>query len=158
MAKKKNTTLTSSSSSDEEELNLKPSSLARISKKRKKKSTKQQDHEEENDALLLDEVHVQSCTKPTSLEAISSLLPKQRKQYTIQQKREKWSDEEHDRFMEAITQFGRDWKKVEEYIGTKTRKQIRSHAQKHFEKMRKNGEEFPAPRAKKKSSRPYPSK
>jgi len=149
MAKKKNTT-----SSDEEELNLK-ASPARISKKRKKKSTKQH-KEEENDALLLME-EVQSI-KPTSLEAISSLLPKQRKQYTIQQKREKWSDEEHDRFMEAISQFGRDWKKVEEFIGTKTRKQIRSHAQKHFEKMRKNGEEFPAPRAKKKSSRPYPSK
>ena len=89
---------------------------------------------------------------------LTQVLPKQRKEYTIQQKREKWSDEEHDKFVEAIRIFGRDWKKVEEFITTKTRKQIRSHAQKHFEKMKKTGEEFPAPRAKKKNSKPYPSK
>lgn len=28
--------------------------------------------------------------------------------------------------------FGKDWKKVEDYIGTRTGAQIRSHAQKYF--------------------------
>ncbi|KAG2387284.1 hypothetical protein C9374_001616 [Naegleria lovaniensis] len=100
-----------------------------------------------------------SITLTQPLEAtLSQVLPKQRKEYTIQQKREKWSDDEHEKFLEAIRIHGRDWKKVEDFIGTKTRKQIRSHAQKHFEKMKKNGEEFPKPRAKRKSLKPYPSK
>nr|CAG4708506.1 unnamed protein product [Naegleria fowleri] len=100
-----------------------------------------------------------SITLAQPLEAtLSQVLPKQRKEYTIQQKREKWSEEEHEKFLEAIRIHGRDWKKVEDFIGTKTRKQIRSHAQKHFEKMKKNGEEFPKPRAKRKSLKPYPSK
>lgn len=83
---------------------------------------------------------------------------KPRKQYTIQRKREKWTKEEHRKFMEAIEKFGRNWKKVEEHVHTKSRKQIRSHAQKHFDKLKKMGMNFPPPRAKKKAIHPYPSR
>mmetsp|Transcript_17443 Transcript_17443/g.16648 ORF Transcript_17443/g.16648 Transcript_17443/m.16648 type:complete len:90 (-) Transcript_17443:805-1074(-) len=40
--------------------------------------------------------------------------------------------------------FGKDWKKVEEYIGTRTGAQIRSHAQKYFQRIEKelNGEDI----------------
>jgi SHAQKYF class myb-like DNA-binding protein len=88
----------------------------------------------------------------------ASFVPKIRKQYTIQRKREKWTKEEHEKFLKGIELHGRNWKAVEEMVQTKTRKQIRSHAQKHFEKLKKQGISFPAARAKKKALHPYPSK
>lgn len=48
----------------------------------------------------------------------------------------KWTEEEHQRFLEAIELFGNIWKKVETYIGTRSTAQIRSHAQKHFRRLR----------------------
>ena len=38
---------------------------------------------------------------------------------------EKWSDEEHARFVEAIEKFGRDWGKIVAHIGTRTVAQVR---------------------------------
>jgi SHAQKYF class myb-like DNA-binding protein len=48
----------------------------------------------------------------------------------------KWTEEEHQKFLEAIELYGNIWKKVEAYIGTRTPAQIRSHAQKHFRRLR----------------------
>jgi len=31
----------------------------------------------------------------------------------------RWSDEEHRRFKEAIKIYGKDWKKVTQYVGTR---------------------------------------
>ena len=42
----------------------------------------------------------------------------------------RWTSEEHRLFLEAIEIYGRDWKKVETYVGTRTSTQARSHAQK----------------------------
>lgn len=42
----------------------------------------------------------------------------------------RWSPEEHKKFLEAIELYGRDWKKVQDYVGTRTSTQARSHAQK----------------------------
>ncbi|XP_040380425.1 protein REVEILLE 6-like [Oryza brachyantha] len=64
---------------------------------------------------------------------------KTRKPYTITRPRERWSGEEHDRFLHALMLFGRDWKRIEGFVATKTATQIRSHAQKHFLKARKFG-------------------
>uniref|UniRef100_A0A0D9WD54 Uncharacterized protein n=1 Tax=Leersia perrieri TaxID=77586 RepID=A0A0D9WD54_9ORYZ len=64
---------------------------------------------------------------------------KRRKPYTITRPRERWSDEEHNRFLHALMMFGRDWKRIELFVATKTAIQIRSHAQKHFLKARKFG-------------------
>ena len=50
----------------------------------------------------------------------------------------RWSKEEHKKFIEAIIKFGNDWKEVQAYINTRTSTQARSHAQKFFEKIKKN--------------------
>jgi SHAQKYF class myb-like DNA-binding protein len=49
----------------------------------------------------------------------------------------RWTKEEHQSFVEAIKLHGKNWKKVEEYVGTRTGAQIRSHAQKFFLKLEK---------------------
>ncbi|XP_066322228.1 protein REVEILLE 6-like isoform X2 [Miscanthus floridulus] len=60
----------------------------------------------------------------------------------------------------AFHSFDRDWKKIEAFVGSKTVIQIRSHAQKYFLKVQKNGtsEHIPPPRPKRKAAHPYPQK
>lgn len=41
------------------------------------------------------------------------------------------------KFVEALKKFGKQWKKVEDYIQTRSGAQIRSHAQKYFLKIQK---------------------
>ncbi|XP_028770417.1 protein REVEILLE 6 isoform X2 [Neltuma alba] len=88
------------------------------------------------------------------------LSKKIRKPYTITKSRESWTEQEHDKFLEALQLFDRDWKKIEAFVGSKTVIQIRSHAQKYFLKVQKNGtsEHVPPPRPKRKAAHPYPQK
>ncbi|CAL0302202.1 unnamed protein product [Lupinus luteus] len=98
------------------------------------------------------------------------VVVKIRKPYTITKQRERWTDEEHNRFLEALKLYGRAWQRIEEHIGTKTAVQIRSHAQKFFSKLEKEALvkgistghaldiEIPPPRPKRKPSNPYPRK
>ncbi|KAJ3686727.1 hypothetical protein LUZ61_015891 [Rhynchospora tenuis] len=53
------------------------------------------------------------------------------KPYMITRPHDRWTSEEHERFLEALLLFGRDWKKIEDFI--------RSHAQKYFLKVQKIG-------------------
>ncbi|XP_061969466.1 protein LATE ELONGATED HYPOCOTYL-like [Populus nigra] len=98
------------------------------------------------------------------------LVIKTRKPYTITKQRERWTEEEHNRFLEALKLYGRAWQRIEEHIGTKTAVQIRSHAQKFFSKLEKEAVakgvpigqaleiDIPPPRPKRKPSNPYPRK
>ncbi|KAL2334324.1 hypothetical protein Fmac_015537 [Flemingia macrophylla] len=93
---------------------------------------------------------------------------KVRKPYTITKQREKWTEEEHQKFLEALKLYGRGWRQIEEHIGTKTAVQIRSHAQKFFSKVVRESEgsaessiqpiNIPPPRPKRKPLHPYPRK
>ncbi|XP_009335251.2 protein LATE ELONGATED HYPOCOTYL [Pyrus x bretschneideri] len=95
---------------------------------------------------------------------------KARKPYTITKQRERWTEEEHNRFLDALKLYGRAWQRIEEHIGTKTAVQIRSHAQKFFSKLEKEAHnkgvpmgqsidiDIPPPRPKRKPSNPYPRK
>ena len=45
----------------------------------------------------------------------------------------RWTEAEHQLFLEGLDLFGRDWRQIEEHIGgSRTCSQIRSHAQKYF--------------------------
>ena len=48
-----------------------------------------------------------------------------------------WTDLEHEKFLEGIRLFGKDWRRLKTHIGTRSEAQIRSHAQKYFFKMHK---------------------
>lgn len=104
--------------------------------------------------------NLSSASVSVSASASEDSSKKIRKPYTITKSRESWSEQEHDKFLEALQLFDRDWKKIEAFVGSKTVIQIRSHAQKYFLKVQKNGtrEHVPPPRPKRKASHPYPQK
>lgn len=51
----------------------------------------------------------------------------------------RWTHLEHLIFLACIIHFGRDWKKIELYVQTRSSAQARSHAQKVLKKMDKAG-------------------
>jgi|UniRef100_K3WN97 SHAQKYF class myb-like DNA-binding protein len=47
-----------------------------------------------------------------------------------------WSREEHDRFLDAIKLYPQGpWRQITEYIGTRSVRQVQTHAQKYHEKV-----------------------
>jgi SHAQKYF class myb-like DNA-binding protein len=49
----------------------------------------------------------------------------------------RWTQEEHVKFVEAMFLYGNEWKRVQEYIKTRSSTQARSHAQKFFIRLKK---------------------
>ena len=49
----------------------------------------------------------------------------------------RWTEEENIKFVEGVLMYGNDWKKIPQYIGSRTTTQIKSHAQKFLIKSKK---------------------
>mmetsp|Transcript_34533 Transcript_34533/g.62984 ORF Transcript_34533/g.62984 Transcript_34533/m.62984 type:complete len:242 (-) Transcript_34533:567-1292(-) len=49
----------------------------------------------------------------------------------------RWTPEEHNLFLKALSIHGKNWKTVAQFVGTRSVVQVRTHAQKHFLKMAK---------------------
>ena len=49
----------------------------------------------------------------------------------------RWTNEEHNKFVEGILKYGNEWKKVQNIIKTRSSTQARSHAQKFFLRLKK---------------------
>ena len=47
-----------------------------------------------------------------------------------------WNQSEHNKFIEALYIHNCEWKKIKEYLGNRTRNQIRSHSQKFFLRLK----------------------
>ncbi|CDF33458.1 unnamed protein product [Chondrus crispus] len=71
-----------------------------------------------------------------------------------------WTSAEHDRMLEGLRLFKRDWAKVTSFVGTRSAAQVRSHAQKYFDRVARDKTDDYVPRArpKRKSATPYPRK
>jgi SHAQKYF class myb-like DNA-binding protein len=53
----------------------------------------------------------------------------------------RWTSEEHQLFLNGLDSYGKEWKKIAELIKTRTVVQIRTHAQKYFQKVAKAREQ-----------------
>ncbi len=77
--------------------------------------------------ILSSDTRVQRSSGPLSVLGVSglplgllhrrlrlcTLCQQTRKPYTISKQRERWTDEEHQRFLEGIKLYGRAWPKIE---------------------------------------------
>lgn len=62
--------------------------------------------------------------------------PEQEQAYPQEGKKSgRWTMDEHFRFLEALQRFGKEWKRVQQHVGTRSSTQARSHAQKFFVKL-----------------------
>ena len=65
---------------------------------------------------------------------IKRIKNREKKSYSLNSGR--WSFKEHIQFIEAIAEYGKNWKKVQKHIGSRSSTQTRSHAQKFLLKLK----------------------
>jgi SHAQKYF class myb-like DNA-binding protein len=69
-------------------------------------------------------------------EGIKTVLDKRKKKQNANINRGKWTKSEHEEFLKGYQKYGNNWKKIsEEYVPTRTKIQLASHAQKYFERI-----------------------
>ena len=61
---------------------------------------------------------------------------KNKKLENINSKEGRWTEDEHNKFLEGLVKYGTVWKKIKTLIKTRTSVQVRSHAQKFYLKMK----------------------
>lgn len=65
----------------------------------------------------------------------------------------RWSDHEHMVFLEGLKTYGKQWKTIAGMIGTRSVVQVRTHAQKYFQKMERKNQGVNMPKTKSKPER-----
>ncbi|EFC44047.1 predicted protein [Naegleria gruberi] len=106
-------------------------------------------HEDEEDDEALERSLTNSsltttCKKNPSFENVEFVTPKRKSNRGRKPKPKKvnvsegpWTEEEHDLFMLGYEECGKNWSKIaDEYVPSRSRTQIASHAQKYFRKQR----------------------
>ena len=93
---------------------------------------------------------VPSAPNPTTTAVTGAARPKSKKKKSQSgegaagENTGRWTAEEHRLFLQGLEQHGKGWKKIASLIKSRTVVQIRTHAQKYFQKLakaRQNGEE-----------------
>lgn len=86
-------------------------------------------------------IHISASNIPSTSSAPSSSSKKSNPDLTIvetgQEHTGRWTREEHNAFLSALQQYGKEWKKVAAKVKTRTVVQTRTHAQKYFQKLQK---------------------
>ena len=78
-----------------------------------------------------DDKIAESCMKNSSYQRTSS------KQRENSHEHGRWTQEEHNLFLEGLVLYGNEWKLVQRHIKSRSATQARSHAQKFFIKLKK---------------------
>jgi len=58
-----------------------------------------------------------------------------REEPPLEKQHGRWSPKEHDRFLEALKLFGKNWEKIEKHVRSRDVVNIRAHAQKFLVKL-----------------------
>lgn len=132
--KEENVTL-SQCSSDSEDLNIE-GSLEAIKQAELKEATK-------DPQKTVNEQHKDSSRTITELDSSfeDDLEGSSMKRESMESKTTlhgRWTNEEHNLFLEGLVLYGNEWKQVQNHIITRSATQARSHAQKFFIRIRKN--------------------
>ena len=132
--KEENVTL-SQCSSDSEDLNIE-GSLEAIKQAELKEATK-------DPQKTMNEQHKDSSRTITELDSSfeDDLEGSSMKRESMESKATlhgRWTNEEHNLFLEGLVLYGNEWKQVQNHIITRSATQARSHAQKFFIRIRKN--------------------
>ena len=116
-----------------------------VEEEKEEEEEEEEDERQPRDPMTIDCVDIEhtraedaplssSSSQPPLLVLASS---KKMTSATVKQPRERWTDAEHALFTDGLKMYGRAWKKLEERVRTKTVVQIRSHAQKFFDKLQR---------------------
>ena len=78
-----------------------------------------------------------SIPPPSSASSVSSMGESSATQIKYKENTGRWLTEEHEVFLKGLDQHGKQWKKIALMIKTRSVVQVRTHAQKYFQKLLK---------------------